>query len=652
MMFNVTDKPMITNKDIKYIQNTESTAASDNRFHLFLAVLACIALPLIIYSNSLRAPFVFDDYDFIVNNRSIKLETQPVNYPDVHDYILYNKLIPSRPLTFLTLAINYRINKLDTFGYHIVNLIIHILTVILSFFLIRKILFYTVCSTGYPQNTFIKGNTIIPLLAALLFAAHPMNTEVVTYISHRSESLAACFYIASFLLCIITFEGRKKTFFYSIIFFILSFMSKETAATLPLMILIFDYIFISKGKIEELKKRKVFHIVLWGILCCAVIIRSIYIGGIGAGYTNVYAKWTSYSYFLTQSFVVLNYIKLLFVPVGQCIDHFITPARSILDGRILISYSLWISMFLTLYLIHKKGSTFAGLLSFSVAWFLITLAPTSSIIPIHDAMTERRVYISGIGFYLSVLIIYLTAFKIRLNEITSMARYRTMLCFMGIHIIVLSMATWKRNELYNDPLLLWNQAIELYPNNDRGYFNLAVRYAERKEYKKAEQLYQKAIALNPKFAVAYYNLGLLYFNENNYENAKQLFEKSIQLNPRFPNVYFDLGLLYYYDKKYEIAEQLYEKCIQLSPDFANAYCNLGAIQTNKQDNDKAIVSFLKAIELNPDHVEAHYNLGNLYYKTKNHSGALQEYIIASKLDPSLNSALRDKIEILQKSKDK
>lgn len=441
-----------------------------DRGPLFAAsLLACIFLPLILYSNSFHAPFFFDDTEKIVNNPDIKnmehLGGRLIYRPAPGESVLF-KNDPSRPLTYFTFAVNYYYGNLDPVGYHLVNVGIHIVVTIFIFLLSRRVL----------------GEGLLPLAAALLFAAHPMNTESVSYISHRSESLAAVFYLLT-LLC---FEKSRRA---ALVFFVLALFSKQTAVTLPAVLLLYDRFFLSGFK-------KSHHVPFWAVALAYVLFRRFYFGAVGDTVTDAYEKWTSLSYLLVQSTVILDYLKLLAVPVGQCIDHFVHPIQSAADPKLLLSFLAWIGIAAALYKAFRMKTAAAKLILFSSLWILITLSPTSSFLPIYDAMAERRVYLSGFGASILFIGFYLAIFK---NK-------KLTIGLIGIHILLLSAATWNRNKMYQVPRTLWQEAVRLYPDSHRAHNNLGACLHAEGNYADALKEFQKSFDLNPTYAPARENL--------------------------------------------------------------------------------------------------------------------------------------------------
>jgi len=402
----------------------------NTKLQLTLAILACTALPLIIYCNSLNTPFIFDDHGYIVSNDAIKNFSNVISQI-VHPSAYVSNNDPYRPLLYFTFSLNYYFGQLNTFGYHCVNLLLHILTTILIFFLTRKIFTYAYGNSGIT----------LPLLVALFFSSHPMNTEVVTYVSHRSSSLAAMFYLLSLLLFVKTFEKRKFFYPFSLLCFSCALLSKEITVTLPAIILLFDYVFLSNFKIHNVIAKKYYHLPFWILAAVYVTFRYLYLGQIGDPAEGTYNKWTHYTYFITQPHVVMNYLKLLLIPVGQCIDHFIQPVDTVFDFKVILSLFLLSGVFLTIYLIGRRYSSLGKLFLFSTLWFFITLSPTSSFLPINDAMADRRVYLPGWGFSMSLLGLYLWLFKVRLQDTLGKIQLKKIVVFFGIHVLLLSIMT-------------------------------------------------------------------------------------------------------------------------------------------------------------------------------------------------------------------
>lgn len=381
-----------------------------------LGIVLIATLAIIIYSNTFNASFHFDDTPSIVENYAI-------HRFDLSEIFLKS----SRPILDLTFALNYYFGKLDVFGYHLVNLALHIANGILLYF----ILFWTInrISRTNPTNTINPTNTMnsitpinasnpinfrIPLYAGLIFIAHPIQTQAVTYIVSRSSVLATTFYLLALLFFIRAYRPRteieepfiKPSKFYlggAFVASCLAMGTKQIAATLPVMLLIYDFYFISKGNLSILKNHYKSHILMFSSVSIAIYLS---FSGITTFVSFDYAQGipmpqtepvTSFQYFLTQLHVIPYYIKLLFIPTNLNLDYDWPITRGIDFQTVLYFLMLTMIFFIAVFLFRR-----AKLISFGIIWFFVTLSVTSSFIVIYDVIFEHRLYLPSIGFVIVV----------------------------------------------------------------------------------------------------------------------------------------------------------------------------------------------------------------------------------------------------------
>ncbi len=590
-----------------------SQSSPEKPFHYWGAIAVLIIVPFLLYWPSIRAPFIFDDITYIVENPKIKsltLNSQEKSYEQEQSIV--EKIAPSRRLTFFSFALNYRLNGINPFGYHLFNLCVHVINILLVFFLATILL-------ADPQLAF---------LTALLFAVHPMNTEVVSYISHRSESLAAMFYLISVISFAKASKGKPLTLFLSLMSFILGFLCKEIIITLPLALLVLDYLVLSKVDKKPITARWKSHAPFWIAAGILLLYRSMAMGGVKDYADATLLRWSQQSYVMVQPIVIWRYIQLLFIPMNQCIDHYILPFKTASDWRFIVpTLGLFALCPIIIYFLKKDTADFRRY-TLSILWFLIILLPTS-VLPINDAMTERRVYLSAFGFVIFIV-----------SLLSNMTNRRTASAILLAYVVFLSSLTWKRNLLYAAPIGLWEEAIARYPNNDRAYYNLGVLYNDAKDISKTSSAFERAIKLNPNNDRAYYNLGTLQNDSGNRIVAEQLFRETIRHNPNNAKAYGNLGFILALQGKTDEALQTLKSAVRLNPNDSKSFNTLGSLFQQKGDYPNSEKSFLRAIQLNENFQEAHFNLGLLYLIGKDFTEATLHFKKALELKPDDREAMK------------
>ncbi|MBW2020580.1 MAG: hypothetical protein JRI58_13365 [Deltaproteobacteria bacterium] len=401
------------------MNQTKNVALSGAKKHL-LAILLISIVATAIYSNSFDCSFHFDDQHAIVENYAI------------HRFDLKQIFSSSpRPILDLTLAINYYFGKLDVFGYHLVNLLLHISNGIMLYF----ILLWT-ASLPSMKEEYQDRSYRIAIYASLIFVAHPIQTQAVTYIISRSSVLATTFYLLTLLLFIQAFRAKGKgqsaegqeqeiirfkplTLYLIGAFFAscLGMGSKQIAATLPLTLLIYDFYFISNGDWRALKDHYKVHLAMFSTISVAVYLSA---SGLQKFVSFDYAKGvpmlvgepvTSWQYFLTQLHVIPYYIKLLFIPTNLNLDYDWPITRSI-DLSTALFFILLAAIVVFAIWVYRR----ARLLSFGIIWFFVTLSVTSSFIVIYDVIFEHRLYLPSVGFALFMALIISRISQLRFGQ--------------------------------------------------------------------------------------------------------------------------------------------------------------------------------------------------------------------------------------------
>ncbi|TAL25115.1 MAG: tetratricopeptide repeat protein [Nitrospirae bacterium] len=613
----------------------------------FFHTLLIIVVGFLVYSNTFHVPFQFDDIGNIVGNYKLR------------DLSNFWPLSESRWFGYLTFALNYHFGGLNTIGYHIVNLIIHILNAILVYLLVVLTFKTPYFSTSYPPSPpYRKGGMGgFALFSALLFVSHPIQTQAVTYIVQRFTSLASMFYLLSLVMYIkfrltLTLPPRgggmgggaaaTRYTLYAVSFLsaILAMKTKEIAFTLPFIITLYEFMFF-EGKI---KKRIIY---LLPLLLTMLIIPLSLVGtdkpiGDAIGELREVSQEGEeiprWSYLSTQFRVIVTYLRLLFVPINQNLDYDYPIYHSFFNPEVFLSFLFLLTIFsFAVYLLYAKRYTLSvsRFLSFGIFWLFITLSVESSIIPIRDVIFEHRLYLPVIG----IIIVFVSATFYILQAMIQSPRRSLAACYLLLvaAVIVLSIVAYQRNTVWHDAITLWEDVVKKSPNKARGHDNIGNVYADKGWPNRAIQHYQIALMLGPT-AETHSNLGTVYADLGYLDDAIRECEIAIRLKPNFAELHYNLGNVYDVKGLTDKAIGHYQIAIRLKPDFAKAYNNLGNIYADNGLTDKAIEHYQIAIRLKPDFAEAYNNLGNVYDVKGLIDKAIEHYQIAIRLKPDYEKA--------------
>jgi len=611
-----------------------------------------------VYYNSFNVPFLLDDEPKIIMNPDIQ-KLSNIKTKLIYPYGKYKNLKrndPSRPVTYLTFTLNYYFGKLNTFGYHLVNLLLHIFNAILIFLLARKIVVLLslqgdkVTEAISQKKIFLftrddaplQYSNFFALFVALFFAVHPVNTSVVTYIFGRSAGLSTFFYLLSLLFFIEAIEKRKRiVYIFSLLSFILALFSRQDVVTLPIILLLFDFIYLSNFKVSKMIENKFFHIPFWILLIFYFLFRYFYFGGIGD--LEAITTLNRFLYLINELYVVLiKYVGLLFIPTEVCLYRgSYVLINSIYDLKVLLSTIILVVISILTWQLYKKKNITSKLLLFSILWYFIVLLPTSSFFPTTGTMVDNRLYLSGLGIYLLIVFLYFSCLQV----VTQHLRILVLL-ILGFHISILSAMTYKKNNLFQNPILLW-QDINLKFPSSTSHNILGNTYYIQKEYSKAIDEYQKALVLDSMNAGTHYNLGNTYYGRKEYSKAIDEYQKALEIDPECVEAHNNLGCLYQDIKESDKAIKEYQKVLELNPTHMDALNNLGNAYYGRKEYSKAIDEYQKALEINPNYVKGHIKLAEVYYIQKKYKSALQELKLAQRLEPS-NENIKYKIEIFKR----
>jgi protein O-mannosyl-transferase len=613
------------------VQAKKSTVNKKSYF-IPASLVLVVVLGIIIYSNSFKCSFHFDDSDNIVNNEAIR------NLSDVRTWWSSD---PARPIGIFSFALNYHFNKLDVWGYHFVNLIIHLINACLVFSL-TLLIFATPAMKDQPIS---KQRKFIALFTALLFVSHPLATQSVTYIVQRLASMVTMFYLLSLALYIkarLTETTNKiKYVLYggALLSAILAMLTKENAFTLPFAILLTEFFFLRTKKVSFDFKNYRFLLLIAGLTGFIILVASIFTFNIFKtippmqGHTY---SLTSGTYLLTEFSVIAKYIQLLFLPINQTLDYDFPISGSFFEIRTMLSFAFLLSLLILAVFLFKKYR----LISFGICWFFLALMIESSIVPIPNVIFEHRTYLPSFGFFLLLTTSIFLLFKGKLKPLAYTV--------LTIIIIANSLLAFSRNNVWKDDLTLWTDNTLKSPNSARSLLNRGVEYGKRQQWDKALQDYNTAIKLNPDFGPAYVNRGIAYNNLNIWDSVIPNYTHALRLGVDSVNSFYNRGLAYAHIGVMDKALTDFSSAIVLNPGYAKAYYNMGYVYGSLQQWDKALAAYTGAIDHDNAYSEAYLNRGYVFENLGQTDKAMSDYDKVLEIDPGNSMAKSNRALLLQK----
>lgn len=634
-----------------------------------LPIVLIIILGAAAYANSLSAPFIFDDDSHIRDNIFIR-----------ESLTFQEALKTPRPVVSLTIAINYGLEGMQVWPYHLFNIITHVLAALVLYGLVRRTLLLEQFG-----DRFQKSAEWLALAIALIWMVHPLQTESVTYTIQRAEVMMGLCYFAT-LYCLLrgstSAVHKKRWYAGAVIACALGMGSKEVMVTAPVMALLYDKVFLS----PTVRWYAVFwqHRYLYlGLALTWLIISPSFIVifpaeappaghdvSVGMANPNVTPK----QYAMSQTGVILHYLRLTVWPHPLCLDYKWPSAKSpsevlvpIIILGTLVAGSVW-----ALFRISWLG--FLGV------WFFVILSPTSSFVPVDDLAFEHRMYLS----LAAVVVLFVIGGHLLVTRWFNPASQTARICLeaavASLVVLVLGGLTISRNELYCDPVALWKQTIEQRPENARAYCNLASALlqintggpdAMEQHLEEAMQHLEHALTLKPKNAWIHANLGACYQRRDQLDLAAKHLTQALALAPtdikiraglalalfkngqleqalpHFEAIYRDFaefreiqfsfvetkGTLDFHAKaianerngERQKALPMFEKIVKVHPRFTPGRLSLAVHLQNEGRYAEAIAQNKAALAIDPGLVVAHQNLGNCYFDQQDLPKALQHY---------------------------
>jgi tetratricopeptide (TPR) repeat protein len=567
----------------------------------------------IVFSNSINNDFIasWDDKIYILENPYIKdFSLQGIKS-------IFNSFHAANyhPLTTLSWAVEYRLFGINPRVNHITNLAFHLLNTILVFCLI----------------ILLTRKVAVSAIVALFFAIHPLHVEAVSFISQRKDVLYTFFYLASLISYVHYVKDGKKTGLIglSLVFFLLSLLSKSMAVTLPVILLLLDYYLGRPFSRRNILEKTPFFLLslVFGIVA---ILSQRAFGAI--------TDLPSFSLFerlflVTHSF--LFYIVKLFAPVNLS-AMYCYPTRSA-GGTLPLQYYLAPVVILFLALVVLKSHRLRKDLVFGIGFFLVTISPVLQAIPVGAAIVaERYSYVPYVGLF---FIISQFSFRILAETRQNVKALQLIVVIILVaYAMSCSIATWRRNKVWKNSFTLWSDVIKKNPSVTVAYYNRGVVRFNTKDYQGAISDYSKAIQLKPDYATAYNNRGEAKTHLQDFDGALNDLDMAIALNPDYSHAYYERGNVKHRLKDYRGAADDFSKTIALKPDHVNAYLKRANSRSRLRDYKGAINDLNKVIQLRPDGATAYNNRGIAKAVLGDYKTAINDFNMAIQLEPDYQEA--------------
>ncbi|MFP4040155.1 MAG: tetratricopeptide repeat protein [Desulfosudaceae bacterium] len=572
-----------------------------------LVLLILSAAGYLLYAQIIPAPFIYDDINNIKQNPHIRLTS--LSWSDLAD--IFQSRSANRPLANLTIALNYFFHRHQVGGYHLVNLLIHILTAGLIYVLTRQ--------TIGPGRR--KEAAFIPLLTALLWLVNPVHIQSVTYTVQRMNSLAAMFCLLT-LVCyiqarLIQQSRRNKAplkikflFTISLLSFLAALASKEIAACLPLLVFLYEWYFFQKNDPDWLQQQ-----IKW-IAATAVLLAVIALIYLEAApiqkIVSTYDKhdFTLLQRLLTEPRVVLYYLSLLLFPHPDRLALLYDFPRS--TSPVHSADTLLALVALAALLLWALSATRKQpLLSFAVIWFLVCLVIESSVIGL-ALVFEHRTYLPSVFLFIA-----LVTLAVRLIKPEAAA------CAVLVAAIIISGAwTWQRNQAWGDRIGFWQDNAAKFPGQADVYNNWGQALLDSGDQDLARRKFHKALRIDPDDASALVNLGSILQKEGKTTVARRYYQQVLKSRPAHVQARFNLAMILHQNGETEQAVRQLTTIMKHDPFCAEAAYKLGLFHRELQKPRQALTWFEKAARLQPDNPEIYNSLGVVLRELGHHQQAL------------------------------
>lgn len=553
--------------------------------------LAAITLIILsIYMNSLDVPFIFDDHTYIKGNPAV-CDARKIFSPSELDALQVEadvaNNVRTRPLSYLSFGINHALHGFNVQGYHVVNIALHAGNAVLLYLLLVALSRQLTGGLSDPaaNRSVLTFGDAAAFFSTLLFAVHPVQTNVVTYITQRMASLATlCYLLASVLYTVWRSRDSRgwKLYAGALAASVAGMFSKEICFTLPLMLVCIELLFFRERLPVRLRILAPFMatmaIIPIRVMEIAISSTDSFSAALAKAVNLVNSGATSwYGYFVTQLRVLVTYLRILVIPYDLHLDRDFPRYTSLREPEVLssglfllgllagASYLIWRSR--TLDELPRLCMRMTG---FGIIWFFTALSVESGLIPINDVIFEYRLYLPSIGYFCAA-IYGVGGLVVAWKGSTSALRRMVLIGMAALVVTIFAVTTVARNRIWQDDELFWRDAIAKSPDKYGNYLSLANVLRDHAKIGEAMAVLSGQAERRPGLAHPVYEMGLLCLETQRPEQAIDHFFEALAKAPNRPEIYRGLILAFLDLGNHEGASALYWRAREMFPGFRPIY---------------------------------------------------------------------------------
>lgn len=561
----------------------------------WLAPAGLVLAVVLAYANTLSAPFLFDDAGAVLHNPTIRrLDSLAIFSPPAD-----GSTTTGRPVVNASFAFNYAVSGQNVWSYHALNLAIHAAAALTLLGLLRRTL------AALPHTLPAVHRESAALVAAALWALHPLQTESVTCIAQRTESLGGLFYLLTLyafaratLPAVQPAPGWSaltptRWLALSVVSCALGMATKEVMVTAPVLVFLYDRTFVARSFAAAWRARRGYYVALaatWlGLL--ALLFLGSGARGASAGFGLGVTGWT---YLLKQCEALVLYLRLAVWPHPLVLDYGTAVPRSVAEVG-------WQGLtVLTLLAATGWALVRRPVLGFAGAWFFVILSPSSSFVPlVTQTMAEHRMYLP----LAAVVVPGAVALFVRLGARAAWV--------LGGAVLLGGAATVARNADYRELATIWAETVRRRPDNPRAHHNLALALHHGGRAAAAHAHFARAVALDPAYVVGHYNWGVALLADSRVAEATAAFVTTVRLAPDHADAHRQLARLAEQAGRMADAEDHFNAVLRLAPEDLDAHRRLGLLLARAERLAPAEAHFRAVLRLEPADADAHANLGNV-----------------------------------------